>query len=322
MRVSTLLSGLGLLVASYAAPLEKRASSLTFQGKQITHFLAFGDSYTFVDGTYGHYAYSFIGDNFHTVYTPEELMTSEIKLNSTSSGGPNWTEYLTGCFQGRPSDCDIPLWNFAFAGADMTAALLAPHHDYTPQMDQQIDRYLASADPVLDLPKESTLVAFWIGINDVNDSNKWKNVTFTDLYQADIDYLYESVEQMYDAGYKNFLFMNVPVRGEALRNNTEIWNKILEHERHSFNRKHIDDPDVATYKYDVNKEFEKILEHPTRYGFEDWTGYCGNYSQPDIIWNYAKYGCLPIDKYFWLNGGHVTYRTHEIFAADLKDAMA
>ncbi|KAF3206628.1 hypothetical protein TWF679_008672 [Orbilia oligospora] len=322
MRISTLLGSFGLLVASNAAPLDRRANSLTFKGKEITHFLAFGDSYTYIDGTYGHPAYSFIGDTFHSVYTKEELETNEIKLNSTSSGGPNWTEYLTGCYSGRPSDCDIPLWNFAFAGADTTSALLMPHHDYTVNLEDQVINYLNSADSVLELPRSSTLVAFWIGINDVNDSNKWKNVTFTDFYQADIDYLYASVEKMYSAGYKNFLFMNVPTRNEALRNNTAIWNTILEKERHSFNRRHIKDHEVETYKYDVDKEFKKILEHPTRYGFENWTGYCASYAQPDVIWNYAKYGCLSIDKYFWFNGGHITYRTHQIIAEDLKKAIA
>ncbi|KAF3919169.1 hypothetical protein ABW21_db0209658 [Orbilia brochopaga] len=321
MRISTAVSSLALVAASYAAPLDPKTrdvTSLTFQGKAITHFLAFGDSYTFVDGTYGRLAYSFIGDAFDTVYTPEELLTNEIKLNST--------EYLTGCFSGRPDDCDIPLWNFAFAGADVTGALLTPHHNYSVQLVDQVAHYLASADSVINLPRESTLVALWIGINDVNDSYKWKNVTFTDLYQADIDYLYGAVEQLYAAGYKNFLFMNTPATGPApaaaLRDNVAIWDQILEHERHSFNRRHIHDEDVATYKYDVVKEFNKILEHYDRYGFETISTYCAASAQPDILWNYAAYGCMPIDKYFWLNSGHVTWPVHRILAEDLRAAMA
>ncbi|KAK6354642.1 hypothetical protein TWF696_003782 [Orbilia brochopaga] len=330
MRTSTIIYSLALSAASYAAPLAPKGrsvTSLTFQGKPITHFLAFGDSYTFVDGTYGRLAYSFIGDAFNTVYTPEELLTNKITLNSTSSGGPNWTEYLTGCFSGRPSDCAIPLWNFAFAGADVTSALLTPHHDYSVQLVDQVAHYLASADSVINLPRESTLVAIWIGINDVNDSYKWKNITsFTDLYQADIDYLYGAVEQLYAAGYKNFLFMNTPATGPApstqLRDNVAIWDQILEHERHSFNRRHIHDEEVVTYKYDVVKEFNKILEHYQRYGFETISTYCAASAQPDILWNYASYGCLPIDKYFWLNSGHVTWPVHRILAEDLRAAMA
>ncbi|KAJ6261499.1 Acetylesterase [Drechslerella dactyloides] len=338
MRISTIFSGLALFAAGYAAPLGSKGrsvASLTFQGKPITHFLAFGDSYTYVDGTYGRLAYSFIGDAFNTVYTPEELLTNEIKLNSTSSGGPNWVNPAQ-LMQVAVQTTVLYLCG-TLLSPELIRHLLSPHHDYTVSLVDQVAHYLASADSVLGLPRESTLVAFWIGINDVNDSYKWKNVTFTDLYQADIDYLYSAVEQMYAAGYKNFLFMNTPATGPApsdtLRNNVAIWNQILEHERHSFNRKHIHDEDVATYKYDVVKEFNKILEHYERYGFEtistdtDYANvgaisYCAASAQPDILWNYASYGCLPIDKYFWLNSGHVTWPVHSILAEDLRAAMA
>jgi hypothetical protein len=103
--------------------------------------LAFGDSYTYIQGTDGLQNYSFIGDLQNFTYTPQQLLTDEIVQNQvplfiprassffiiyvtlqigTSAGGPNWVEYLTGCFSGLPSKCGTQLWDFAFAGSDVS----------------------------------------------------------------------------------------------------------------------------------------------------------------------------------------------------------
>lgn len=97
----------------------------------LTHRLAFGDSYTFVQGTLGYPNYSFVGsylpDDF--AYTPDELLTDQIVQNftGTAEGGPNWVEFLTGCGLEEgltsPASCDIQLWDFAFAGADVSIEL-------------------------------------------------------------------------------------------------------------------------------------------------------------------------------------------------------
>jgi hypothetical protein len=52
-----------------------------FLCSDISVSLAFGDSYTYVQGTYGHQNYSFIGDLQDFSYTPEELMSNEIIQN-------------------------------------------------------------------------------------------------------------------------------------------------------------------------------------------------------------------------------------------------
>ena len=57
-----------------------------------------------------------------------------------------------------------------------------------------------------------------------------------------------------------------------------------------------------------------ILDNPAPYGIKNTTGYCANYDAPDIATNYAAYGCLPIDEYFWYNTGHITYKIHQYLA--------
>ncbi|KAL1637704.1 hypothetical protein SLS58_009129 [Diplodia intermedia] len=188
--------------------------SITFKGKEIKNLLAFGDSYTYVQGTQGHWNYSFISDAFNYTFAPEQLLSSEIVKNTTSSGGPNWVEYLTGCYEGLPANCpETKLWDFAFAGADISAEYLPLHHNYTVDLDDQVKQWDLYARETLDLEPADTLVAFWIGsvctplplnridrlmqrqrsINDINDSAKFTNVSFPAWYETLVKKWFDSV---------------------------------------------------------------------------------------------------------------------------------
>lgn len=54
----------------------------------IWHSLAFGDSYTYVQGTVGLQNYSFIGDLQNYTYTPEQLLADEIVQNQVFISKP------------------------------------------------------------------------------------------------------------------------------------------------------------------------------------------------------------------------------------------
>ena len=111
--------------------------------------MAFGDSYTYVQGTHGRQNYSFIRDLFDFSYTPEQLLTDHIVQNlvrscpadtsigctqilisdqtGTAEGGPNYVEFLTECGVKPgltlPRSCKRQLWNFAYAGSDVSEKL-------------------------------------------------------------------------------------------------------------------------------------------------------------------------------------------------------
>ncbi len=131
--------------------------------------LAFGDSYTYVQGALGRQNYSFIGDNLQPAYTASQLLSNPIIQNqtSTSAGGPNWIEHVTNCFQGLPSNCtksgQRQLWDFAFAGADVSVDYLPLHHNFSVDLDRQIQFWAQYASPYLPIKPEKTLVAVWIG---------------------------------------------------------------------------------------------------------------------------------------------------------------
>lgn len=132
---------------------------------------AFGDSYTFVQGTDGLANFSFIGDAFDFSFSSETLLSNEIVPRFTSSDGSNWIEFLTGCLSGRPSDCSPrQLWNFAFAGADIDGNLLPLHHIFTVPLVDQVKQWYTYAANVIPRPARETLTAWWIGINDTGDS--------------------------------------------------------------------------------------------------------------------------------------------------------
>ncbi|KAI0536421.1 hypothetical protein GGR58DRAFT_475280 [Xylaria digitata] len=186
----------------------------------------------------------------------------------TAEGVPNWIEYLTGCGlelgETLPQDCRLQLWNFAFAGASVSLEYLSRHHDFTIPLVNQTQQYLTWAEPVIGekLDKSRALVAFWIGINDINDTSKFTNVSFPVFYDDLIDAVFtQSVHPMYECGYKNFLFINLPpldrtaanvVSETPLPNKTMIgwWDDSLVRHSDMFT---IRNGDVKTMVYDANR---------------------------------------------------------------------
>lgn len=121
-------------------------------------------------------------------YRSENSYNAQVLLVELTEGSLQ-TEFLTGCFEGKPSDC-VPhqLWNFAFAGADVDKALwvskhsrgqclqrltlhrLPLHHNFTVDLVDEVKQWVQFASHVVPHPAAETLVAWWIGINDTGDT--------------------------------------------------------------------------------------------------------------------------------------------------------
>jgi phospholipase/lecithinase/hemolysin len=89
------------------------------------------------------------------------------------------------------------------------------------------------------------------------------------------------------------------------------YNSIIASSASNFSATH---PGTKAMVFDTYAFLSGILDNPTPYGIKNTTGYCANYDAPDIATNYAAYGCLPIEKYFWYNTGHITWKIHEFLA--------
>ncbi|KAI1350726.1 hypothetical protein F5Y01DRAFT_325968 [Xylaria sp. FL0043] len=295
-----------------------------FNWDDTQNLIAFGDSYTFVQGTAGYPNFSFIGSYLpgEFGFLPEALLLNRIVQNftGTAEGGPNWVEYLTGCGlqpgETLPRDCSIALWDFAFAGADVSLDYLGQHHGFTIPLVNQTQQYLTWAEPVIGekMDKSRALVAFWIGINDINDSSKFTNVSFPAFYDTLIDAVFtQGVYPMYGAGYKNFLLVNLPpldrtaanlVSESPLPNKTMIgwWNDSLSKHSNVFAAKN---KAAKTMLYDANRFLNGVLDNPEKYGIKNTTSYCLEYADPDVQEHPELHGCLPLDHYFWYNSGHM-----------------
>ncbi|KAI9738255.1 MAG: hypothetical protein M1834_008753 [Cirrosporium novae-zelandiae] len=307
-------------------------SQCKFLWNKTTSFVAFGDSYTYVQGTLGRQNYSFIGDAFNFSYTPQQLSSDKIVQNQigTSAGGPNWVEYLTGCFSGLPEQCRNG--TSKELESDSTTSLTL-HHNYTVDLTSQIQQYLTYADPYLAFMRSQSVVAIWIGINDIGDSSKWTNVSFPAFYSSIISTVFDSVEALYDIGFRQFLFLNLPplqrtpgnvakvAKGERTYPNETMvgwWNGILERKVERFGEGN----GTWVKLFDAYGTLNEIINDPESYGIKNVTGYCQNYDAPDIATNYASYGCLPIYEYFWYTDtGHITYRVHEILAGAITEFL-
>ncbi|KAL9625828.1 MAG: hypothetical protein Q9160_000148 [Pyrenula sp. 1 TL-2023] len=276
--------------------------SSTFSWASTKNLLAFGDSYTYVQGLYGRQNYSFIGDAFNFSYTPSQLLNDTVIQNQigTSAGGPNWVEYLTGCFEGLPAQCvgegQKQLWDFAFAGADVSTKYLNLHHNYTVDLDNQVRQYDTYARSTLDLNPNETLVAIFIGINDINDSAKWTNVSFPDLYSSIIATMLESTSTIASNGnLQDFLFMALPPLEKtpgnvvaAAKNQTlypstaqvSSWNSILSTQVESWSQSQSGVRNA--WVFDTYDFLNQIIEEPAAYGIANVTRYAhsGNAVRP------------------------------------------
>lgn len=76
----------------------------------------------------------------------------------------------------------------------------------------------------------------------------------------------------------------------------------------------ISHPGTKPMVFDTYSFLSDILENPFEYDIKNTTSFCPNYDAPDIATNYATYGCLPIEDYFWYDSGHITWKVHEWLA--------
>ncbi|KZM19103.1 uncharacterized protein EKO05_0010172 [Ascochyta rabiei] len=315
-----------LAVTAAAAPtFEKKKPS--FSWKKTKSLIAFGDSYTYVQGLQGHPNYTYIGDNLDISFTPSELFSNRIVQNqtSTASGGPVWTEFITNCGVKEgladPRKCDRQLWDFAYAGSNTNTVLTPLHWNHTVSLENQILQFERYGDPALQkvLKRKEALVAFWIGINDITDLAKLrgKNATFAPLYEQVISAQAELWERVYNLGYKNLLLMNLPPldRGPSPSVNASLvntYNTILASHAIEFQDAH---KDATILQFDVNTVLNQVFNDAAAYGFTNTTNFCPDYNQPDIKTNPEKYGCgKGIDTYLWYNSGHLTTRVHRVFS--------
>ncbi|KAL1881762.1 hypothetical protein Daus18300_000815 [Diaporthe australafricana] len=321
------------LLSRQAAPNASSCAATTewagFSG--LKHAFVFGNSYT---TTY----FNFTQEPYPQ---PGQPLGNPGYPGYTSSNGPNWIDYLTVKY----NQSLFLTYNLAYGGATVDSDLVAPYEPTVLSVKQQVqDEFVPgytgaspSAPGAPDWTGEDTLAAVWIGINDVGNSYYNGEDATAALYAQIFDVYAGLADTLYDAGARNFLFLNVPpvdrsplitesgVDGAAAQEKAAIadWNGRVGALASALKGNH---SEVNVWSFDANAVFEKVLDDPSSYpqtsGYTNTTGYCEAYengtSEPD---SFVESCGVPVDQYFWLNTLHPTYPVHDVVAEEVAKAL-
>jgi phospholipase/lecithinase/hemolysin len=278
--VKSLVLALSLATTSLAAPLASNASSWS-GWKNVKQLFVFGDSYT------------------QTGFDPNSTQPSAANPFGnptypgwTSSNGPNWVGFLTTTY----NQSKILTYNLAYGGATVDSALVTPYAPTVISMKDQVQtQYLpiyGSHPSTAPWTASSSLFAFFIGINDVGNSWWLNNATLYDTIFSEYAGL---LNQIYDTGARNFLFLSVPPvnlsplilnqadDGYAKEHEGYViadWNSRLANMTSQFKATH---KGVETFIFDTNALFSKVIQDPKSYpqtaGLKNVTAFCDAYKK-------------------------------------------
>jgi phospholipase/lecithinase/hemolysin len=279
MVKSTVLT-LALATTALAAPFAPNGSSWS-GWKNVKQLFIFGDSYT-QTGFDPKAAQPSLSNPFGNPTYP----------GWTSSNGPNWVGFLTTTY----NKSQILTYNLAYGGATVDSALVAPYAPTVISMKDQVQtQYLpiyGSHPKAAPWTGESSLFAFFIGINDVGNSWWLNNAT---LYDAIFSTYSGLLDQIYSTGARNFLFLSVPPvnlsplilnqadDGYAKEYEGRViadWNARLANMTAQFKAKHTG---VTTFIHDTNGLYTKVIQDPKSFeqtaGLKNVTAFCKAYSK-------------------------------------------
>ncbi|KAL0943415.1 lysophospholipase a [Colletotrichum truncatum] len=325
-------------IASTAILASPTGSKVSFDWQKTGYLLAFGDSYTFVQGTLGGcVGCNFIGSQLNISFTPEQLLSDRIipGQNTSSAGGTNWIEELTGCKEGLPRDCEIQLWDFAFGGADVSTKFVPLHHNNTLSFEKQIWQWDTYGKSVINADTGSSLVAAFIGINDISDTANFnfpmQNLTsFEDLYTEIVKEEFAHLETIHAAGFRTYLFLNLPPLDKTPASQIDpkrkpdtsmlqTYNRILNQTARAFTEQH---PGTTAFVFDTYGWLNYVFDHASSFGITNTTSFCPKYNAWDIATNYKAYGCQPIGEYFWYNSGHISFTVSQLLGSKVNSFLS
>lgn len=290
----------------------------------ITHMVTFGDSY------------STTGFN-DTGAQPSEAnpLGNPAYPGYTATNGPNWVDFLTTTY----NKTFLETINLAYGGATVDSALVTPYLPTVLSLKEQVQQEyipIYSDHPsFFDWQANDTLFATFIGINDVGNAYGEANssLVFSLVFQE-----YASLmDQLYQTGARNFLFLNVPPvnrapltveAGSAAQalEATDIaaYNTNLTRLAANLSSTY---SDATTFVFDTNAAFTQVLDdpcsHPETCPYKNTTDYCVYYENGTPSWYTFYQNCsLPVDEYFWLNTLHPTFRMMNVTAQEIAAELS
>jgi len=201
------------------------------------------------------------------------------------------------------------LWNFAVDGATYTLSYV--DNDKQSSLEKQFQLF-NNKKP--NWKGDSTLFAFWFGVNDIILTNQSKE----DTIKAGLQKEYEIFLKLYDSGARNFLFINVPPFDRSPlvinSNNIDYYSDFIK----SFNLEKqrmamkltLEYPDTNIFLYNAKDEFNYLFENHSSVNIP----YIGSTAEGD---NNTK----NVDQYFWYNALHPSTAVHYYLATDIHQLL-
>ncbi|KAL8827976.1 MAG: hypothetical protein Q9191_002861 [Dirinaria sp. TL-2023a] len=262
-----------------SSSVSQRQSGTSWAGwPNVRYIFSFGDSYTST-GFNVHGTQPYAGNPLGNPAYP----------GATSANGPNYVDFLSTTY----NESYIQTYNFGYGGATVDPALVAsPYGLIVQSFEQQVTQgFLPTyTDGTVPWSATDTLFTIFFGINDVILSYARRNDSLNLALIKDYEGL---VNQLYAAGARNFLFMNViPVdltpgsldlsdadRG-SLASYIGAYNWRLGHLTYYLHQRH---PDTSVFYLDTNWLFTRVIDYPSQFaqtaGYRNTTQDCPAYAQ-------------------------------------------
>ncbi|KAG8808638.1 hypothetical protein FRC17_003860, partial [Serendipita sp. 399] len=197
--------------------------------------------------------------------------------NTACGSNPNWVDYLGFTY----NTTFVKVYNYAVSGATIDNAIVAPFSSSIKCMDDQVADMLNYQAPGKTYfggwTSSNALFSFWIGINDIGSTYQNGSGTNNSL----LNRYFQLVQQLYDVGARNFLFLSVPPvyrtplmlqQSASTRNQEKTviddYNSKLAARAADFVTSH---PGATTRVFDPTSTINAILDSPSSYGLQDST---------------------------------------------------
>ncbi|APA08891.1 hypothetical protein SS1G_02708 [Sclerotinia sclerotiorum 1980 UF-70] len=191
----------------------------------------------------------------------------------TTDNGINWIGHLVETYNSSL----ILSYNLAYGGAVVDASIVTPYEPTVLTFVNQTAEFIDNLSPAptdVTWTADNSLFALWFGVNDIGNSYWLSNET--DVISAIFDSYFAHAKILYDAGARNFLFLNCPpidrspmmlAYGNSVTSleanvisayNTELKARVAAFESANTG--------LTTYVFDTQAPFNTALDAPTAYG--------------------------------------------------------
>jgi len=302
---SALFSTIGLFLTSLILP----TFGYSLRGQDVSHsFLA---NNTFFFDYANMQDIVVFGDDLSAANTNYKNMKYDTKIN----GGRNWATKLIDI-----PDHKVWLWDYAHNGAVVDFNIV-PRDQENTSFGTQFDKFSNSLYGTKSLrlwASRSTLFAIWFGTNDLVYMNRNQGVASNDVINNIMTSKFQKVQELYEHGARNFLFIYVPTIEKSPLNKDDSlyfgytdatnYNTQVKNNARDFSISH---PDCNVLVYDAYMEFNYIMDNKGKFGIENISDSCENSGDK----------CDKKTNYFWYNNLYPTYRVQEAVGQDIHEFL-